>query len=76
AEPAGPSTEPSEDVTPEATPSDEAVVELPPPGAAGRPVAQSGGFGAVQAAFLLGGLLLFLGAALLLRLRQLTRSAP
>ena len=55
----------------EATPSDEAVVELPPPGAAGRPVAQAGGFGVVQAAFLLGGLLLFLGAGLLLRLRHL-----
>lgn len=57
----------------EATPSDEAVAELPPPGAAGRPVAQSGGFGVVQGAFLLGGLLLFLGAGLLLRLRHLMR---
>ena len=44
-------------------------------GVAGRPVADSGGFGLVQAAFLLGGLLLFLGAGLLLRLRQLTRTA-
>lgn len=76
AEPAGPSAEPSDEATAEATPTDEAVVELPPPGAAGRPVAQSGGFGAVQAAFLLGGLLLFLGAGLLLRLRSLTRSDP
>lgn len=59
----------------DATPSDEAVAELPPPGAAGRPVAQSGGFGVVQGAFLLGGLLLFLGAGLLLRLRHLLRPA-
>ncbi|WP_319464062.1 hypothetical protein [Micromonospora sp. RTP1Z1] len=59
----------------EATPSDEAVAELPPPGAAGRPVAQSGRFGVVQGGFLLGGLLLFLGAGLLLRLRQLLRPA-
>ncbi|MFG1868341.1 hypothetical protein [Micromonospora arborensis] len=43
----------------------------PPPG---RPVSQSGGFGAVQAAFLLGGLLLSLGMGLLLRLRHLTRA--
>ncbi|MFC4145235.1 hypothetical protein ACFO0M_03125 [Micromonospora mangrovi] len=54
-------------------PSDQAVAEVPPPGAASRPAAQSGGFGVVQAAFLLGGLLLFLGAGLLLRLRHLMR---
>lgn len=71
AEPTAPTTEPSDGATAEETPSDEAVVELPPPGAAGRPVAQAGGFGLVQAAFLLGGLLLFLGAGLLLRLRHL-----
>lgn len=67
-------TEPAADDTGEASPSDEAVAELPPAGVAGRPVARSGGFGVVQAAFLLGGLLLFLGAGLLLRLRQLMRS--
>ncbi|PWR10571.1 hypothetical protein DKT69_28590 [Micromonospora sicca] len=68
-------SEPAADETGEyATPSDEAVAELPPPGAAGRPVAQSGRFGVVQGAFLLGGLLLFLGAGLLLRLRHLVRS--
>ncbi|WP_260428635.1 hypothetical protein [Micromonospora globispora] len=71
AEPTAPATEPSDAA--EATPSDEAVVELPPPGAAGRPVAQAGSFGVVQAAFLLGGLLLFLGAGLLVRLRHLLR---
>ena len=70
AEPTPPAAEQSDGAT-EATPSDEAVVELPPPGAAGRPVAQAGGFGVVQGAFLLGGLLLFLGAGLLLRLRHL-----
>ncbi|MEH1095110.1 MULTISPECIES: hypothetical protein [unclassified Micromonospora] len=61
--------------TVEAEPTEEAVAEVPP--AAGRPVSGSsgGGFGVVQAAFLLGGLLLFLGAGLLLRLRQLTRAA-
>ncbi|WP_406067559.1 hypothetical protein [Micromonospora sp. NBC_01638] len=48
----------------------------PPPAAgAGRPVSQSGGFGVVPAAFLLGGLLLSLGLGLLLRLRHLTRAA-
>ncbi|WP_446219275.1 hypothetical protein [Micromonospora sp. IBHARD004] len=65
----------SDDPGADATPSDEAVAELPPPDAAGRPVAQSGGFGVVQGAFLLGGLLLFLGAGLLLRLRHLLRPA-
>ncbi|MGB2570746.1 hypothetical protein ACPFP2_20185 [Micromonospora citrea] len=55
--------------------TEEAVAEVPP--AAGRPTSGSatGGFGVVQAAFLLGGLLLFLGAGLLLRLRQLTRES-
>ncbi|WP_234039132.1 hypothetical protein [Micromonospora coerulea] len=76
AAPSDPAGEPAaDDPVEEPTPSDEAVAELPPPGAAGRPVAQSGGFGAVQAAFLLGGLLLFLGAGLLLRLRHLLRPA-
>lgn len=51
----------------------DATVEPPPPGAAGRPVASSGGFGVVQAAFLLGGLLLCLGAGMLLRMRRLLR---
>ncbi|MFE9691111.1 hypothetical protein [Micromonospora sp. NPDC005806] len=59
-----------------ATPGDEAVAEPPPPGAAGRPVSAFGGFGVVQAAFLLGGLLLFLGAGLLLRMRRLLRPVP
>ncbi|SBT37054.1 hypothetical protein [Micromonospora auratinigra] len=65
AEPA--STEPEA----EPTASESAVAELPPPGAAGRPVASAGGFGVVQAAFVLGGLLIFLGAGLLLRMRRL-----
>ncbi|GAA3787081.1 hypothetical protein [Micromonospora maritima] len=75
AEPTDPATEEpatEEPVTEE--PTDAAVVE-PPPGAAGRPVAATGGFGVVQAAFLLGGLLLFLGAGLLLRMRRLLRTA-
>ncbi|MEU8043851.1 hypothetical protein AB0B71_06855 [Micromonospora echinofusca] len=56
--------------------SDEPVAAGAPPAAgAGRPVAGAGGFGAVQAAFLLGGLLLSLGLGLLLRLRHLTRAA-
>ncbi|MEU8008489.1 hypothetical protein AB0B74_28455 [Micromonospora parva] len=45
------------------------------PPSADRPVSQSSAFGVVQVAFLLGGLLLFLGVGLLLRLRQLTRAA-
>ncbi|WBB72038.1 hypothetical protein O7602_20200 [Micromonospora sp. WMMD1128] len=70
-----PSEEPptEEPVTDE--PTDAAVVEPPLPGAAGRPVAETGGFGVVQAAFLLGGLLLFLGGGLLLRMRRLLRPA-
>ncbi|MFJ1541822.1 hypothetical protein ACIODS_25075 [Micromonospora chalcea] len=70
-----PTEEPADDpVTDE--PTDAAVVEPPAPGGvAGRPVADSGGFGLVQAAFLLGGLLLFLGAGLLLRMRRLLRPA-
>ncbi|MEW2440485.1 hypothetical protein [Micromonospora marina] len=63
---------PTEEPTDE--PTDATVVEPPAPGGvAGRPVADSGGFGIVQAAFLLGGLLLFLGAGLLLRMRRLLR---
>ncbi|RLQ10437.1 hypothetical protein EAD96_02195, partial [Micromonospora sp. BL1] len=75
-----PSDEPSSeapDEEPTDEPTDAAVVEPPAPGGvAGRPVADSGGFGLVQAAFLLGGLLLFLGAGLLLRMRRLLRPAP
>ncbi|MFG1778181.1 hypothetical protein ACGFIG_17350 [Micromonospora sp. NPDC049048] len=53
--------------------TDEPVSDEAPTAAdAGRPLAGSGGFGAVQAAFLLGGLLLSLGLGLLLRLRHLT----
>ncbi|MEU8073729.1 MULTISPECIES: hypothetical protein [unclassified Micromonospora] len=75
-----PSDEPSSeapDEEPTGEPTDAAVEPPPPGGLAGRPVADSGGFGLVQAAFLLGGLLLFLGAGLLLRMRRLLRpSAP
>ena len=75
-----PSDEPSSeapDEEPTDEPTDAAVVEPPAPGGvAGRPVADSGGFGLVQAAFLLGGLLLFLGVGLLLRMRRLLRPAP
>ncbi|MFG3303490.1 hypothetical protein [Micromonospora chersina] len=73
AEPTDPASE--EPVTEEPS-SEAAVVEPPPPGAAGRPVSTSGGFGVVQGAFLLGGLLVFLGAGLLLRMRRLLRPAP
>ncbi|MDO3700378.1 hypothetical protein Q3W71_01640 [Micromonospora sp. C28SCA-DRY-2] len=77
-EPAPESTPPAQPIEPaeetaEVEPTEEPVAEVPP--AAGRPVARSGGFGAVHAAFLLGGLLLFLGVGLLLRLRHLTRTA-
>ncbi|WP_439427796.1 hypothetical protein [Micromonospora sp. LA-10] len=68
-----PSEEPPTDEPVTDEPTDAAVVEPPPGGVAGRPVADSGGFGLVQAAFLLGGLLLFLGAGLLLRMRRLLR---
>ncbi|MBM0278788.1 hypothetical protein [Micromonospora tarensis] len=60
----------------EDTATEEPVGEYPAdaaPPAASRPVSQSGGFGVVQAAFLLGGLLLSLGMGLLLRLRHLAR---
>ncbi|PGH46608.1 hypothetical protein GA0070622_5009 [Micromonospora sediminicola] len=70
-----PSEEPATEDPVTEEPTDAAVVEPPPPGAAGRPVAATGGFGVVQAAFLLGGLLLFLGAGLLLRMRRLLRTA-
>ncbi|MEU1846128.1 hypothetical protein [Micromonospora sediminicola] len=70
-----PSEEPATEEPVTEEPTDAAVVEPPPPGAAGRPVAATGGFGVVQAAFLLGGLLLFLGAGLLLRMRRLLRTA-
>ncbi|MGR6318134.1 hypothetical protein Q2K19_02190 [Micromonospora soli] len=72
-----PTDEPAtEDPAADATPGDEAVTEPLPPGAAGRPAAAVGGFGVIQAAFLLGGLLLFLGAGLLLRMRRLLRPVP
>jgi len=61
----------------ESTATEEPVAEYPAdaaPPAANRPVSQSGAFGVVQVAFLLGGLLLFLGVGLLLRLRHLTRA--
>ncbi|MGC5017604.1 hypothetical protein [Micromonospora sp. DT47] len=61
--------------TEEVTPTEEAVAEAPPPAPANRSASRTGGFGLVPAAFLLGGLLLFLGVGLLLRLRQLTRPA-
>ncbi len=51
-----------------------AAADPPAAGAAGNQVSQSGtGIGLTEAAFLLGGLLLFLGVGLLMRLRQLTR---
>ncbi|MDG4837568.1 hypothetical protein O7631_13660 [Micromonospora sp. WMMD967] len=73
-EPTDPPSEPAEE---ESTAGEEPAADYPvdaAPPAAGRPVSQSGGFGAVQAAFLLGALLLFLGMGLLLRLRHLTRA--
>ncbi|SCG71507.1 hypothetical protein [Micromonospora humi] len=70
-----PSEEPTVEESAADEPTDPAAAELPPPGAAGRPVAETGGFGMAQAAFLLGGLLLFLGAGLLLRMRRLLRPA-
>ncbi|WP_091435769.1 hypothetical protein [Micromonospora yangpuensis] len=91
APPAPPAPEPTAESTPEPTPepSLEPTVEAEIPveepvestepavaeAGANRPVAQSGGFGMVHAAFLLGGLLLFLGVSLLLRLRHLIRPA-
>ncbi|QLQ40059.1 hypothetical protein [Micromonospora robiginosa] len=75
---AEPTDPPSEEPVAEESETDEstdpAVVE-PPANAAGQPVASTGGFGVVQAAFLLGGLLLFLGAGLLFRMRRLLRPA-
>ncbi|MGC4854752.1 hypothetical protein ACLQ24_15510 [Micromonospora sp. DT4] len=74
AQPSDPPSEPAQESTPADDPiADQPVDAAPPP--ASRPVAQTGGFGVVQAAFLLGGLLLSLGAGLLLRLRHLTRAA-
>ncbi|MBY8871267.1 PT domain-containing protein [Micromonospora sp. PLK6-60] len=82
-EPAEPTVEPTAEpeAAPTVEPTDDSatagapVAQAPPPGAEpGRRVAESGGFGVVQAAFLLGGLLLFLGVGLLLRLRHLTRT--
>lgn len=76
-----PTVEPSLEPTVEAAiPAEEPIESTDstdvPAGAAGRPTAQTGGgFGVVHAAFLLGGLLLFLGVSLLLRLRHLMRPA-
>jgi len=73
-EPTESASAPTED---ESTATEEPVEEYgadAAPPAANRPVAQSGAFGVTQAAFLLGGLLLFLGVGLLLRLRHLTRA--
>lgn len=78
ATPARPSDPPSEPAEEESPPAEEPIADQPvdaAPPPAGRPVAQTGGFGVVQAAFLLGGLLLSLGVGLLLRLRHLTRAA-
>ncbi|MEU7587456.1 hypothetical protein AB0A95_14255 [Micromonospora sp. NPDC049230] len=77
ATPSRPSDPPSEPAEDESTTAEEPVGDYPADAAppAGRQVAQSGGFGIVQAAFLLGALLLFLGMGLLLRLRHLTRPA-
>ncbi|MGW2622221.1 hypothetical protein [Micromonospora taraxaci] len=76
--PPEPTDSPSAPAEEESTSGEEPAADYPAdaaPPAAGRPVSQSGGFGAVQAAFLLGALLLFLGMGLLLRLRQLTRAS-
>ncbi|MEV0152482.1 hypothetical protein AB0H57_01885 [Micromonospora sp. NPDC050686] len=81
-EPAAPTDEPTvePEVAPTVEPTEESaaagapVAQAPPGAEPGRRVADSGGFGVVQAAFLLGGLLLFLGVGLLLRLRQLVRT--
>lgn len=78
ATPSEPSETPSAPAEEESTSVDEPVGDYPvdaAPPAPGRPVSQTGGFGVVQAAFLLGGLLLFLGMGLLMRLRHLTRAA-
>ncbi|MEU4474366.1 hypothetical protein [Micromonospora sp. NPDC023888] len=72
AQPSEPASAPVEEDTSTAEPAGDYPADAAPP--AGRPVAQAGGFGVVQAAFLLGGLLLFLGMGLLLRLRHLTRA--
>ena len=70
-----PTVDPADEETDTADEADAGVVTDPPAaGAAGNRVSQSGtGIGLTEAAFLLGGLLLFLGVGLLMRLRQLTR---
>ncbi|MFG1651428.1 hypothetical protein ACGFIE_15990 [Micromonospora sp. NPDC049275] len=69
-------SEPAEESSPAEEPIADGPVDVAqPPAGAGRPVSQTGGFGVVHAAFLLGGLLLSLGLGLLLRLRHLTRAA-
>ncbi|MEU8283405.1 hypothetical protein AB0C01_03650 [Micromonospora sp. NPDC048905] len=73
ARPSEPASAPAEeDDTSVVEPAGDYPADAAPP--AGRPASQSGGFGVVHAAFLLGGLLLFLGMGLLLRLRHLTRA--
>ncbi|MEV4387091.1 hypothetical protein AB0J68_15440 [Micromonospora sp. NPDC049580] len=74
AEPSDPPSEPAQESAPAEEPVADQPIDAAPP-SAGRPVSQAGGFGMVQAAFLLGGLLLSLGVGLLLRLRHLTRAA-
>ncbi|WP_405426042.1 hypothetical protein [Micromonospora sp. NBC_00617] len=73
AEPSDPPSEPAQESAPAEEPVADQSIDAAPP-AAGRPVSQTGGFGIVQAAFGLGGLLLSLGVGLLLRLRHLTRA--
>ncbi|WP_406109082.1 hypothetical protein [Micromonospora globbae] len=70
-DPGEPAAGPVDEETP--GPVEEPAAAAPAAGA-GRPVSTSGGFGAVQAAFLLGGLLLSLGLGLLLRMRRLLRA--
>ncbi|MGC4812582.1 hypothetical protein ACLQ29_18810 [Micromonospora sp. DT228] len=72
ARPSEPASAPAEEDTSGVEPVGDYPADAAPP--AGRPVSRSGGFGVVQAAFVLGGLLLFLGMGLLLRLRHLTRA--
>ncbi|MFI6264015.1 hypothetical protein [Micromonospora sp. NPDC051006] len=77
-EPTGSVAEPTEPASAggdEETGASEEPLAAEPAAGAGRSVSGSGGFGTVQAAFLLGGLLLSLGLGLLLRLRHLTRTS-
>ncbi|WBB70184.1 hypothetical protein [Micromonospora sp. WMMD812] len=72
-EPTAPAAD--EDAPPAEEPGAEETVAAAPVADAGRPASRSGGFGVVQAAFLMGGLLVSLGLGLLLRMRHLTRAA-